>query len=273
MKKIIHGSIIFLFFVHYLHAGVVICSIPKCGTHLLMALLSEIGYTIKGCMVSPTFLHLHADRLRTELGSREYTITHAIASKENIEILQRTGHKVIFIYRDPRDQLISFARYLRQFIKKNRLTAAHWPYNDMITKLMVTYSIDTRVYCDRFWSDPLFTTMGSIADFYRRYMHWQDCPYVYTTRFEALVGAKGGGSDALQEQEVSNICAYLGVERTPDQIKEIANRLFGHKQSASFVKGAIGQWCDTFTPIHTFLFKVLANDLLVELDYENDYSW
>jgi len=267
------GILCALFISQAMHAGVVICSIPKCGSNLLKALLQELGYAYKGNLVERTYLHLSEAGLNRELGENGCTITHAIPTQENIDIVRRTGHKAIYIYRDPRDQVISCARYMKQLLGGKFWVAAQLPFDDLVTELIVNYKIKGQAYKKGLWSDPVFDDMGSVVDFYHMYMPWQDCPDVYTVNFEKLVGAKGGGSDAEQYQEISNICAYLGLERSPEQIKALGDNLFGNKKSLTFVKGLIGQWRETFCSAQKLIFKIFANDLLVELGYEKDYSW
>jgi hypothetical protein len=109
--------------------------------------------------------------------------------------------------------------------------------------------------------------MGSVVDFYHMYLPWLDCPNVYCTSFEKLVGSKGGGSDIVQYQEISNICNYLGIENSPGKISYLCNNLFGNEKSWTFHKGLIGRWKDSFSEDQKILFNRVASSLLNELGY------
>lgn len=254
--------------------GVVICSIPKCGSNLLKALLEDLGYQYKGNDVCHgTYLRLTEEGIRRDLNGQCCAISHAIPTQENIDIIRHSGVKAIFIYRDPRDCILSTANYMKKLHGGRFWTAAQLPLDELVTKLIVDYSIKGQTYKKGLWSDPVFDDMGSVVDFYHMYMPWFDCADVYCTSFEKLIGAKAGGSDEEQLHEISNICAYLGVQKTPEEMQQLGAHLFGSKKSWTFNKGLIGRWKTAFTRDQKEIFKCVANDLLVELGYEEDDAW
>ncbi len=259
----------------YIQAGVVICSIPKCGSNLLKALLEDLGYQYKGNDVCHgTYLRLTEEGVRRDIvGKKTCAISHAIPTQENIDILRRTGQKAIFIYRDPRDCVLSTANYMKRLHGGRFWIAAQLPLDELVTTLIIDYSVKGKTYKKGLWSDVVFDDMGSVRDFYDMYLPWLDCPHVYCTSFEKLVGSKGGGSDEVQFQEISNICDYLGLQKTPEQIKRLCDNLFGSKKSLTFSKGLIGLWKTNFTAEQKEIFKCVANDLLIELGYEENGSW
>ena len=99
-----------------------------------------------------------------------------------------------------------------------------------------------------------------------------ESPYTLTVRFENLVGARGGGSDAVQRNEIEKIAAHLGMRLTPDDIDCVIEKAFNPK-SPTFRKGLIGDWKSHFTPEHKDAFKRVAGQLLIDLGYEKDFEW
>jgi hypothetical protein len=94
---------------------------------------------------------------------------------------------------------------------------------------------------------------------------------ILVTRFEELVGEKGGGSDRLQRETLLKIVNHLHLTRSKEILKEIKETLFG--STVTFRKGQIGEWKTHFKQIHKDAFKEKYGDLLIEMGYEKDNNW
>lgn len=106
---------------------------------------------------------------------------------------------------------------------------------------------------------------------YENYYNWSQHKNFYCTKFEDLVGSKGGGDDKKQINEVLNIAKHLGINLTAEKAKNVALKLFGN--TGTFRKGKIGSWKTEFTQQHKKEFKQFAGKLLIDLGYEKSLNW
>ncbi|MBO4210383.1 hypothetical protein [Micromonospora echinofusca] len=146
--------------------------------------------------------------------------------------------RILFMYRDPRDVLLSMVNFLcgrtaqgygnfSEFQIFNRILESK---ADLSEKL--TYAL----------TDPAFPVSGD----HERALWLLNHPNVCQVSFEQLVGARGGGSDELQAATVARVLDFLGCDDSPDQLVE---KLF-RTDSFSFFKGQIGSWREAFGPEH-----------------------
>ena len=99
----------------------------------------------------------------------------------------------------------------------------------------------------------------------------QDPDFLYTTRFEDLVGSQGGGSDEKQLQEILNIARFLELDMDVEEIKERTKHIYG--VGRTFRSGHIGEWKKYFKPQHIKAFKTVFGQELIDTGYENDFNW
>jgi hypothetical protein len=243
--------------------GVLAVSIPKCGTHLLIKLLEELGFSLQHHRMATT-VQMDYQNLRGLIG-KKYFSTHLVAPQGPIH--ECIDYKTIYIYRDPRDQVVSFAYFMKKY---PQWVDSNLPVDVLISKLIVDVPVyNTHQESD--WNDPLLKNIGSIKNFYDLYKGWHEYPNIYITTFEKLVGAKGGGSDEEQYQEIYNIARYLNIAVSDIDIKAIQEHLFGGTET--FRTGQIGSWRTHFTPDDKGMFKQVAGQMLIDLGYEQDLNW
>lgn len=242
---------------------VLITSIPKCGTNLLCYCIGLITEQKKSEWCKGYSL-LNEQQI---LNSRAFTfISHAFYSTRNNAQVSNMPWKALFIYRDPRDQIISMANW----IYKNPGARPTYARMDMDSLLLELIKRNGPIYSILFDGEEI-KNARSIADFYALYMPWKQQPRVYTTTFEALVGPLGGGDAEKQLTEIMNIAAHIGTPISRKQARSVANRLFGN--SFTFHEGQIGSWKKYFKEEHKKAFKKVAGQLLIDLSYEHDFSW
>jgi hypothetical protein len=86
------------------------------------------------------------------------------------------------------------------------------------------------------------------------------------------------------EEETGRLLEFLGADASERTVGECVNaasfenwtngRKRGEEDPSSFFrKGVAGDWRNVFTEEDKRVFKEVAGDLLIELDYERDYSW
>ena len=264
---------------------VVANSIPKSGTHLLLRLLTLLGYEHfeKGVRRNVGLNKFPlARRLFTERGSDTVPIgvdfptpvnrrwlearlgrvpegaavsAHCSYSPQFDALLKGKGMKVVCIVRDPRDVAVSHMHYL----KKRTDHFAHEEYMalaDDHERLMV--SIRGGALGRH--------RLQSLDERYRGFLAWGKDGDACVVRFEDLVGPKGGGDERAQLQAVRNVAEHLGIERDEEELASVQQGLFG--SGRTFRKGRAGGWREEFSGGHTEAIDEVAGPLLVELGYE-----
>ncbi len=250
-------------------------SIPKCGTHLFRDLLERLypnnrSICRKKTAIPPItpqpalFFNPSNEEIiyNTQFNTCRNWLTHLIYTDERAALLSDPDIVKFFIYRDPRDQIVSLA----YFIKKDQ---RRWPGAvNLSLEDLITDIIDGGQYTAG------FPPTKNVADLYEAYLPWMACPGVCTVRFENLVGARGGGSDEAQEAEIRRIAAHLELALSDETVASIAQKLFGsNRAGTTFRKGQIGEWKTHFTVHHKKRVKELIGQLLIDLDYEKDFDW
>lgn len=236
-------------------------TIPKCGSHMLKKCITMLVRK-RFSWAGGDFTRITKHALQNQKNG--ILFAHAPYTQENKNAVDSNDCNVVFIYRDPRDMVVSFAFWL----KKRRRRFNKFTPQELMKELISDMSL---IKGASGWHNPIVSTFKGIDDFYAHYLLWIDNPKVYATTFEKLVGPKGGGDAALQLQEVENIVAHLELEVSQEKIKEVINKMFGH--SLTFRKGQIGSWKEHFTPEMKELFKEVAGQLLIDLGYEKDFDW
>lgn len=250
IRKNIFYTIFFLinycaiFFIHADHLAVF--SIPKSGTHLLLLLIQRLS-GIKKYIVPSDYCMLDDTIMNIFLKTPVILQAHAEYSDVNIKIMNENNIKIFFIYRDPRDQIISAAFWIK---KRAPVVLAQFDLNVLIDGLI-----------------------ENITSFYDLYLPWQFESNVYTTTFEKLVGEQGGGNLEDQLQEIIAIAHHMGMHIDRQKAVDIAHEIFGG--TVTFREGKTGPWKKYFLERHKIAFKKVpgANELLIRLGYEVDENW
>ena len=102
-------------------------------------------------------------------------------------------------------------------------------------------------------------------------VEWLNKPGVVVSRFEELIGEKGGGSSTAQLETINRIANAIHVKITKQIWEKIGEELFG--DSKTFRKGIIGEWKEYFTEEHKTAFKKSMGTLLIQMGYESDNNW
>lgn len=236
----------------------VVVTPPKCGTHLLTKMLTLLTEKEPlNFFGTPDNLR-HLKRLLYQAGTRgNYLHLHATPEQFIIGELKKRNMKVVFILRDPRDQLVSMYHWIlsghHPYTPLDQLPAQEDQIMELITGEHFDFAaVDSSIVCRKDWMN-------------------QPSGFVYTARFEKLIGEKGGGSQVEQLEEIDNIIHHLGVDISEEKRLEIAMNMFG--DTWTFRKGQIGDWKNHFTEKHVSEFKKRYGNLLIELGYEFDLEW
>ena len=166
----------------------------------------------------------------------------------------------LFIYRDPRDQLISSIFYAVDIHKQH---AQHEFY--------ASISMDERVktaICGR--DVPGLEFLPSIRVQYDRILGWLSNPGILPFHFEDLINDP--------RPQLERLLDFLETKHLPIQVdRETAIQTILEaiqpEKSPTFRKGKTGGWRNHFSDEHKQIFKDITGDLLIELGYETDNDW
>lgn len=193
------------------------------------------------------------------LSDHQYLTTHHPPGLNIYNAIELGNIKVIFHFRDPRDVAVS------------TLDFVHWD-----SKKAPFYKVEflKKVYANCFASKDELLEAIIRSEKHIPYIYDLDSqfrlnrgllfhPNVLKTRFEDLVGERGGGNHEAQIETIQRILDFLEINANADQI---AGKVFD-VDSKTFHKGRIGRWKDVFKPHHVSLFDRLYGDVLRDYGY------
>ncbi|RPJ25265.1 MAG: hypothetical protein EHM33_15105 [Chloroflexi bacterium] len=244
---------------------------PKSGSHLLLQILN--GFT----QIMP-YRYVEADPVRTiekngrrkkkeeVLGELQRIPRGVIgwgyveASPENIAFLCQPERVNYFIYRDPRDMLVSQVFFATDMHEEHGMHAYYKSLVDFNERLKVAIT----------GIDRAGLRMVSVQQRYAGVFQWLEQKHVLCIRFEDLINNRDAALNAMLAE----------VERTGYKIPTPREKALTvlvdaiqPRKSHTFRSGKTGGWREYFTDEHRQLFKDVAGDLLVRLGYEKNNNW
>jgi len=256
--------------------NVMCIAMPKSGTDLLLKCITLIGaknisYNYLEQPKTSRIINLQKPlkqsrvRAYTKNGTKAFAF-HFLYTPDAQDVLKKYTYANFFMIRDPRAHLVSQAF---DFEKKEI------GGKKSLEEIMIDMIKPSKQYTQKRMIIPiedLFLDIG-MHEFYKLFLPWMNAEKFYTVRFENLVGPQGGGNIESQYKEIKNIAQHLGVNRTEQEIKDIAKNLFGN--AYTFREGKIDSWKQYFTPKVKEAFKANMGlmQMLIDLGYEKDISW
>ncbi len=246
-------------------------SFPKSGTHLLDQIL--LGFA----RVTPFSLRLHSfyaeyegDSGRRRLPSEtaawldslrplDVTSAHLFASPEAASRVCSAAFIPYFIYRDPRDVVVSHVFYVTD------MEARH-VHHDYYASLP---DFDARLKVSITGRPDIGIEFPDIAARFAPYMPWLDHRELLPIRFEDLVEDRARTLDRILEHFLGRVPLALDREVILEGLEASINP----KRSPTYRSGKTGEWKKYFKPEHKALFKAVSGSLLVRLGYEKDNNW
>ena len=245
-------------------------AMPKSGSHLLTQVL--YGLTSIGPFVNPGFPPVNRDESNQPLADKQifsniygmlpgdirYGYIHA--KEPFISLLTQPEQATIFIYRDPRDMLISHIFYATDLYKEHGMHAFYAELDGMEARLKVAIEG---------FSGPPFS-ISSVRERYESYLGWLEQPEVFSIRFEDLI--------LEQDVTLARLIGFLQVRgldlKIPhEQAIQTLKSGISPQKSGTFRKGEPGNWREYFSEANKVRFKEIAGDLLVRLGYEDGDDW
>lgn len=244
---------------------------PKSGSHLLLQVLAGM------CRAAP-YRYVEREPIRTitkegrrkpkeEVLDQLKRAPRAVIgwgyvepSAENVSFLCQPGRVNYFMYRDPRDLLVSQVFFATDMHEEHGMHTYYNSLPDIGARLKVAITgID---------KDGL--KMASVKQRYEGVFQWLEQSHVMCIRFEDLINNRNVTLNAMLDE----------VEKTGYRIPTLREKALSilvdsiqPRKSHTFRSGKTGGWKTYFTGDHKKLFKNMAGDLLVRLGYEKDNDW
>ena len=244
---------------------------PKSGSHLLLQILN--GFTqimpYKYVEADPIRMIEKKGRRRTEeeiLNELKQTPQGVIGwgyvepSPENVAFLCKPDRVNYFIYRDPRDMLVSQVFFATDMNEEHGM---HEYY-----KSLPNFGERLKVAITGIDQDGPY--MVGVKQRYASVFEWREQPDVMCIRFEDLINNRDATLDAMLD-EIESIGYKIPTSR--EKALFILVQAIQPRKSHTFRSGKTGGWREHFTEEHKKLFKDLTGDLLVRLGYEKNNNW
>jgi hypothetical protein len=252
-------------------------SFPKSGTHLLDQIL--LGFSRE----SPFSRRLHSFYAEYEgesgrkrspeqaahwlesLRPRDIASAHLFARPEVLARVCTPAFVPYFIFRDPRDVVVSHVFYVTEMEPDHVHHAYYQSLTDFNARLKV--SILGRPDADVEFPD--------ITGRFAPYLGWLDQPSVMKIHFEDLINDRAGALNRIIDHFLARVPlqAPRSTRARKGILLESLELSINPGKSPTFRSGKTGEWKKHFHEEHKKIFKDVAGDLLIRLGYEEDNSW
>jgi len=246
-------------------------SFPKSGTHLLDQIL--LGFS----NVAPYAKRLHsfyaeyegesgikrapeqAIRWLDSLRPRDVASAHLFARPEAVMRVRSPKFIPFFIFRDPRDVVVSHVFYVTE-MEKNHV---HHAYYQSLP------DFDSRLKASILGRPDAGIEFPNIAERFAPYMDWLNHPEILAIHFEDLIHDRA----ATLTHILDHFLARVPLRTSSELILVSLESSINPSRSPTFRSGKTGEWKKFFTEEHKKIFKDAAGDLLIRLGYEKTKDW
>jgi len=246
-------------------------AMPKSGSHLIIQVLQ--GLTRIGPFVNPGYPPVNRSEDNRKLSDcevlakiqrmlpGEISYGYISAKEPFLSALTLPGRATIFVYRDPRDMIVSHIFYATQ------MHTGHWVHSDYTEELA---NGEERTQAAIHGVQEPGSELTPIRQRYDGYLGWLEQPQVLCLRFEELI--------LERETAFGKLLDYLAAFGfTPSLSRSeaivILHEAIAPRRSGTFRKGKPGNWREHFTPTNISAFKEATGDLLLRLGYETNQDW
>jgi sulfotransferase 6B1 len=246
-------------------------AMPKSGSHLIIQVLE--GLVNLGPFVNPGFRPVNRSEdnrklpdaavvhniRRMRLGDIAYGYVQA--REPFLSLLSEPQRATIFVYRDPRDMVVSHVFYA---------TTMHTGHGMHRYYTKTLHSMEERINAAIEGVTVAGSELSSLRSKYESYLGWLEQPYVLCLRFEDLI--------LERETALGKILDYLEAHGFNPQVARqqalaTLQEAIVPRKSGTFRKGQPGNWREHFTPANVARFKEHTGDLLLRLGYEHEQDW
>jgi len=247
-------------------------AVPKGGSHLLLQVLQGLREAGHFASVEPEPIRtitqferrwrpadeILADLKRLKRGRIGWGYVNA--TPENLALFGEPGRVNYFIYRDPRDVIVSSVYYARDRYAGHQLHDYYNRLGDFDACLRVEIA---GLHEDGLNLQPLRTR-------FERYLGFFGASFIMPLRFEDLILRRSETIAAMLDYSQRK---GFSLPVSMDEAVEIVSRAIQPGKSGTFRKGQPGDWREHFSQENKKLFKDVNGDLLLRLGYEKDNDW
>ena len=256
-------------------------SFPKSGTHLLDQILLGFAHLAPFSRRLHSFYaqydgdtgrkHSLAETLAwiDSLRPLDVTSAHLFSSPEVLERVCTPAFVPYFIYRDPRDVVVSHVFYVTEMEKNHVHHAYYQSLPDFAARLKISILGFSPSPNGRGAGVRADVEFPDIAGRFAPYLGWIDRPEVLNIHFEDFIHDRSGTLNRILDHFLAR--ASLTTHR--ETILAALEASINPKKSPTFRSGKTGEWKKHFKDEHKVIFKEVAGDLLVQLGYEKDDNW
>jgi sulfotransferase 6B1 len=246
-------------------------SFPKSGTHLLDQIL--LGFS----NVAPYAKRLHSFYAEYEgesgrkrapqqalawldsLRSNDIASAHLFARPDAIKKVCSPKFIPYFIFRDPRDVVVSHVFYVTEMESKH----VHHAYYQSLS------NFDERLKVSILGRPDSNIEFSNIADRFAPYLDWLNHKEVLSLHFEDLINNRTEKLTHIMNHFLDKVPLQTSGRLILDSLESAINPT----KSPTFRSGKTGEWKKHFKDEHKKIFKEVAGDLLIKLGYEKDSEW
>lgn len=246
-------------------------SFPKSGTHLLDQIL--LGFS----RVAPYAKRLHSFYAEYEgesgrkrspeqalawldsLRACDIASAHLFARPQAIERVCSPEFLPYFIFRDPRDVVVSHVFYVTEMEGRH----VHHEYYQSLP------DFNARLHVSILGRQDAKVEFPNIAERFAPYLGWLNRDEVLSLQFEDLINDRTSALTSIADHYL----ARVPVSASRDVILESLESSINPERSPTFRSGKTGEWRKYFTEEHIRNFKDVAGSLLLQLGYERDFDW
>jgi sulfotransferase 6B1 len=246
-------------------------AMPKSGSHLIIQVLE--GLINLGPFVNPGFPPVNRSEDNRKLPDQavlknirrmrrgDIAYGYVQAREPFLGILSEPQRATIFVYRDPRDMVVSHVFYATTMHTGHGM---HRYYTETLN------SMEERINAAIQGVTVPGSELSSLRDKYESYLGWLEQPHILCLRFEDLI--------LDREAALEKLLDYLQArgfrpQITPKQALETLQAAIVPNKSGTFRKGQPGNWREHFTLANVARFKEHTGDLLLRLGYEHEKDW
>jgi len=247
-------------------------SFPKSGTNLIRQVLA--GFTQVAPFADRSFdvfspHDYETGQARTagdaltflaRLKPGDIAQVHFYSWPEVIEVVCTPHYIPFFIYRDPRDVVVSHMFYVTRMAPEH----SHHQFYAGVLKTddeRLSVSITGRPEVD--------LDFPHINKRFEPYLGWLDHSEVLSLRFEDFIMDRNPTLNRVLDHYIK----HLDLKMPREKMLDILVRSINPSKSPTFRGGRVGDWRKHFKDEHKALFKNVAGDLLIRLGYEKGYDW
>jgi len=246
-------------------------AMAKSGSHLLIQILE--GLVQLGPFVNPGFppvnrfednRKLPEKKIASEINrmrSGDIRYGYIVPKEPYLSLLTALNRATIFVYRDPRDLLVSHIFYATEMYEDHAL-------RPFLSKSLS--SMEERLNAVIAGIDEPGFEFSNVLQRFESYWGWFEQPNVLCLPFEDLI--------LNRDQAINHLLDYLcrfnfSLKVSREEAIETVKNSIAPRKSGTFRKGQPGNWREHFTDANKILFKEVAGDLLVNLGYEENNDW